>query len=206
MLVDRKADLVSCSPRLCDPRSNANSRNDNGCYRTGDDLAYIITVLSDPSQAQDVVERAIDLLRAASCGESKGRWQALISTAGLNLRALAASLEPTSAESQGGAVVAMPVIERMGRYLMVPHAEWDDEQVSLNDFSREVASRLTTQTIHAQMKIIRAIGNLCLEDADATLLLAQQSSLIPGIIVLLYRHSAKILGVDYGSHASDRCV
>lgn len=52
------------------------------------------------------------------------------------------------------------------------------------------------------MSILSAIGSLCLEDADAALLLAQQSSLIPGIIVLLHRHSAKILGVDYGSHAS----
>lgn len=62
------------------------------------------------------------------------------------------------------------------------------------------------QTLRTQMRIIWAIGNLCLEDLDATTLLAEQSSLIPGIIVLLHRHSAKILGVDYGSHASVRYV
>lgn len=56
------------------------------------------------------------------------------------------------------------------------------------------------------MRIIQTIGNLCLEDADAPTLVAEQSSLIPGLIVLLHRHSAKILGVEYGSHASIKYV
>lgn len=88
---------------------------------------------------------------------------------------------------------------------MVPHSEWTKDKVCPYDYELVCVIRLTSQTLHAQLSILRAIGSLCLEDADAALLLAQQSSLIPGIIVLLHRHSSKILGVDYGSHASTRC-
>lgn len=49
-------------------------------------------------------------------------------TAGLNLRAVTASLTPVDADTREPAV-AMPVIERMSRYLMVPHADWTDEIV-----------------------------------------------------------------------------
>lgn len=98
--------------------------------RTGDDLAYIVNTLADPLQEDDTVTRAIHLFRAASCSRPRlaiDRGGVVDESIDSSLyRAIVAS---TTAAEEG--LPALPVIERLCRYLARPHPGWDPAQVSV---------------------------------------------------------------------------
>lgn len=64
-------------------------------------------------------------------GSSLRVWRVIAEqAAGLNLRAVTASLSVTDVESRDTNGI-MPVVERVSRYLMTPHTEWTDAKVRL---------------------------------------------------------------------------